>query len=480
MFHFDNSYKTLSPELFTECSPTKVQNPQLVVFNTGLATELGIDVEKISQSELEAIFSGNTLPENAAGIAQAYGGHQFGHFNRLGDGRAILLGEQITPNGKRFDLQYKGSGITPYSRRGDGRATLSSMLREYIISEAMFALGIPTTRSLAVVATGEAVYREQTQAGAVLTRVASSHIRVGTFEYIARFCSPKVLQQFTEYTIARHFPEIIQHENKELAFLKLVMERQIDLIVNWMRVGFIHGVMNTDNMAISGETIDYGPCAFMNAYKPETVFSSIDTSGRYAFANQASIALWNLTRLAECLIPLIDKNTEKAIESASSVLNNFQPIFEEKYLKMMASKLGISHTQDSDKQLISGLLNWMYAHEADYTNTFLKLMYPDSISDKVYEDEEFIQWNASLKLRLSLEDAEKSNALMHANNPVYIPRNHKVETVLMQVCNTGELSKLKEFVDIITQPYSQIPFNHNFMQAPPASDDKCYKTYCGT
>jgi uncharacterized protein YdiU (UPF0061 family) len=247
-----------------------------------------------------------------------------------------------------------------------------------------------------------------------------------------------------------------------------------------MRVGFIHGVMNTDNMAISGETIDYGPCAFMNAYKPETVFSSIDTNGRYSFVNQAPIALWNLTRLAESLLPLIDENTEKAIEKATSVLTDFQKIFEEKQLKMMSAKLGISHIQNSDKQLISDLLNWMYAHEADYTNTFLKLIYPEIITDEVFENADFVRWTEVWKLRLTHEDQGISRALMQANNPVYIPRNHQVEAVLMQVCNSGELSKLKEFVDIITQPYSQAPFNQNFMQAPPATDDQCYKTYCGT
>jgi len=329
-FNFDNTYLALPGELFTVCPPTPVSQPQLVAFNDSLANELGLSTSNIQPDELADIFSGNVLPEGAASLAQAYSGHQFGHFSRLGDGRALLLGEQITPDGRRYDLQLKGSGPTPYSRRGDGLATLSAMLREYLISEAMHALGIPTTLSLAVVVTGEPVYREQVQPGAVLTRVAKSHIRVGTFEHISQFSSVETLKVFTEYVLKRHYPELLQTENPVLSFLQKVIEKQTDLIVSWMRVGFIHGVMNTDNMAVSGETIDYGPCAFMNAYKPETVFSSIDTGGRYAFGNQPEMALWNLTRLAESLLPLIDTDIKKAIAKAEDVLNSFQHLFEHK------------------------------------------------------------------------------------------------------------------------------------------------------
>lgn len=481
-FNFDNTYLSLPGELFTVCRPTTVSQPQLVTFNDSLANQLGLSTANMQPDELASVFSGNVLPKGAASLAQAYSGHQFGHFSRLGDGRALLLGEQITPDGRRFDLQLKGSGPTPYSRRGDGRATLSAMLREYLISEAMHALGIPTTRSLAVVVTGEAVYREQIQPGAVLTRVAESHIRVGTFEHISQFSSVETLKVFTEYVIKRHYPELLQTENPALSFLRKVIEKQTDLIVNWMRVGFIHGVMNTDNMAVSGETIDYGPCAFMNAYKPETVFSSIDTGGRYAFGNQPQMGLWNLTRLAESLLPLIDTDIKMAIAKAEDVLNSFQNLFEQKYHKMLVAKIGIEHTDESDILLVNNLLGWMYEHNADYTNTFVRLMYPEIIQDKIYSDEAFLKWENDWKLRLHQKGITEQAALklMQQTNPVYIPRNHKVEEMLKKVTETGKLADFQKFNNLLSNPYAASNFETAFIQAPAMADELVYKTYCGT
>ena len=481
-FNFDNTYSALPAELYSTCKPTPVREPQLVAFNHVLAAELGINTSNLHPNELAEIYGGNKLPDGAACIAQAYSGHQFGHFTRLGDGRAVLLGEQITPLGERFDLQFKGSGVTPYSRRGDGRATLSAMLREYLISEAMHALGIRTSRSLAVVATGEPVYREQVQPGAVLTRVAASHIRVGTFEHVARFCPPETLSAFTKYVIERHYPELASTENPALSLLEKVMMEQIDLIVNWMRVGFIHGVMNTDNMTISGETIDYGPCAFMNAYKPETVFSSIDTGGRYAFGNQPQMALWNLTRLAESLLLLIDVDTNIAIEKAEGVLNTFQSIFEQKHFEILGRKIGIYQVDKEDKLLINNLLNWMYLNKADYTNTFVKLMYPELISDKIYEQDSFVEWEQGWKNRLNhiSQSSHTPLALMQQANPVYIPRNHQVEQVLSDVTQTGHLGSFETFIRQLTNLYSTSDFDKNRMKPPAQIDEQVYKTFCGT
>lgn len=478
IFNFDNSYLSLSAELYSECMPTRVLEPQLVCYNHKMAYELGINAEADNSEQIAAILSGNVVPAGAASIAQAYSGHQFGHFTTLGDGRAILLGEQITPQGLRFDIQYKGSGVTPYSRRGDGRATLSAMLREYIISEAMHALNIPTSRSLAVVATGEPVYREQIQPGAILTRVAASHIRVGTFEHVSRFCPNETLSDFLNYVIQRHFPELKDTENRALSLVTKVIEKQTDLIVNWLRVGFIHGVMNTDNMTISGETIDYGPCAFMNAYNPETVFSSIDTNGRYAFGNQPAIALWNITRLAESLLPLIDSDLNIAIQKAETVLETFQSIFEHKYQKMLGNKLGISNLKNGDEDLINRLLNWMYLNKVDYTNTFNRLLYPDIIQNEIYNQIEFVNWEIDWKKRVSTE--KKWQRLMQQTNPVYIPRNHLVEAVLKEVSNTGDVSSIEKYIQLLSEPYTTNQPDILYVQAPSNEDDTCYKTYCGT
>ena len=475
-FSFDNSYKTLPSKLFEECLPTAVENPQLIVLNEGLAKELGLNFESVSNEEIANFFSGNKILEGAQPIAQAYAGHQFGHFNMLGDGRAILLGEHITPQNKRYDIQLKGSGETPYSRRGDGRATLGSMLREYIISEAMHALKIPTTRSLAVVSTGEEVYREYTHEGAVLTRVAASHIRVGTFEFVRRFTDIETFKTFVNYTIKRHYPHLLNSENHAVNFLQEVMLNQINLIVDWMRVGFIHGVMNTDNMSISGESIDFGPCAFINAYHPQTVFSSIDHQGRYAFENQAAIAKWNLSRFAETLLVLIDNDQNKAVEIAQAVLNNFAEIFDEKWLQMMRKKLGMLDEQEDDHKIILELLSWMQNNSADYTNTFIALQNKDLLKDNVYQEAAFVVWYSKWQKRIGNGNLEQSYQLMRENNPFVIPRNHLVEMALF-AAQQNDLSILNELVSVISKPYDYQCDCKKF-QIP--GNDEGYKTFCGT
>jgi len=481
LFHFDNSYLKLPDGLFAVIPPTAVSKPKVVLFNSALADELGLTIKDIPEQLLADYFSGNTIIKGAQPIAQAYAGHQFGYFNKLGDGRAILLGEHITPKGKRFDVQLKGSGITPYSRNGDGRATLSSILREYVISEAMFFLGIPTTRSLAVVATGETVRREDEFPGAVLTRIASSHIRVGTFEYVRQFHSKEILQQFTNYTIQRHYPELTASENPPLDFFKKVMDNQISLIVEWMRVGFIHGVMNTDNMSIAGETIDYGPCAFMNTYVANRTFSSIDHQGRYAFDNQPDIALWNLTRLAEALLPIIDDNKETAIEKAKGVLQLFSLQFNEKWLYMMRKKIGITDIQEEDVVLIDRLLNWMQLNKADYTNTFIQLSVPTFSNSPIYQQEDFINWLTDWKKRINAINGlpAESLKLMQKSNPAYIPRNHLVEEALQQAQENNDYKQLYELLSVLSKPYHYLKMNSLFQQVP-EQDEETYKTYCGT
>jgi len=373
-WHFKNTYSKLSDTFREEIKPIPVNNPDLVVLNESLATELNLNFSEIDKKELSKIFSGNSLPHGSNSIAQAYAGHQFGHFTMLGDGRAVLIGEHTTKSNKKYDIQFKGSGKTAFSRNGDGRAALGPMLREYIISEAMNSLNIPTTRSLAVVKTGEEIQREKKLPGAVLTRVASSHIRVGTFQYIAARQKKDELKTLLDYTINRHYPEIKNSKTQAIDLLNLLINRQCDLVVNWMRVGFIHGVMNTDNMTISGETIDYGPCAFMDTYDPKTVFSSIDQTGRYAFCNQPVITKWNLARFAECLITLIDKDQDTAIKIATKIINSFEQIYEEKWINMMRDKLGLFGLDDKDKSLILDLLTWMHEKKVDYTNAFCNLM----------------------------------------------------------------------------------------------------------
>ena len=382
-WRFDNTYSKLPEYFISNTSPIPVKSPELIILNDNLAKELGLNFSLIDKKDLSKLFSGNSLPEGSKAISQAYAGHQFGHFTMLGDGRAVLMGEHISKNNERFDIQFKGSGKTPFSRNGDGRAALGPMLREYIISEAMHALNIPTTRSLAVVKTGEDVMRENTLQGAILTRVASSHLRVGTFQFIAARKSENELKTLINYTINRHYPNIKQSKNQALEFLKVMIKQQTNLVINWMRVGFIHGVMNTDNMAISGETIDYGPCAFMDTYDPQTVFSSIDQFGRYSYSNQPNITKWNLARFAECLIPLIDPNKDKAIEIATETINNFDKNYEIKWINMMRDKLGLFGQDPKDLVLILDLLTWMHKNKADYTNTFCVLMNENVQKNKI-------------------------------------------------------------------------------------------------
>ena len=477
-WHFDNTYSKLSDTFKEKVKPTPVHSPELVVLNDRLAKDLTLDFSKVEKKDLSQIFSGNTLPEGSSTLAQAYAGHQFGHFTMLGDGRAVLLGEHLVNNTNRFDVQFKGSGRTSFSRSGDGRAVLGPMLREYIISEAIHSLKIPTTRSLAVVKTGEKIVRENLLPGAILTRVASSHIRVGTFQYIAAKHNINDLNTLVDYTINRHYPEIKSSKNKALDLLNLVMERQCKLVVNWMRVGFIHGVMNTDNMAISGETIDYGPCAFMDNYNPKTVFSSIDKFGRYSFCNQPPITKWNLSRFAECLIPLIDNNEDKAIQLATEAIDNFQNIYEEKWLNMMRDKLGLFGKTKDDKKLIGDLLTWMEKNKADYTNTFCYLMNISIGNISLYDDKEFINWSNDWKNRIFINNIskDKSIELMKKTNPIIIPRNHKVEEAL-KAANENDLEVMNRLLSNLDNPYSEQKDIEDY-QLP--SNNEGYQTFCGT
>jgi uncharacterized protein YdiU (UPF0061 family) len=447
----------------------------MVVLNRPLAVSLGLHPEFLENA---AIFAGNERPPGAQPLAQAYAGHQFGHFTMLGDGRAILLGEQLLPAGERFDIQLKGSGPTPFSRRGDGRASLGPMLREYIISEAMHALGIPTTRSLAVVTTGEPVRRDRLLPGAVLTRVAASHIRVGTFEYAAARGDQADLQALADYTLQRHYPELADDDARYTSFLDAVIERQAALIARWQMVGFIHGVMNTDNMALSGETIDYGPCAFMDAYDPATVFSSIDRDGRYAYGNQPHIAQWNLARFAEALLPLLDPDEAKAVEIANEAIAAFQPRYQSHWLAGMRSKLGLFTAETEDAGLVESLLDWMQETKADSTNTFRAMSLPSSATislDPVYRD-----WHQRWQHRLSRQpqSAALVSTEMQRHNPVVIPRNHKVEEALVAAVTEGDLDVMERLLAVLASPYNPAADPPAEFLAP--SPLAGYQTFCGT
>ena len=479
-FNFENTYSSLGQEFYTYLQPAPVPMPEMVILNEGLAEILELDFSGITSQQKAALFSGNSLPEGAEPLSQAYAGHQFGHLAMLGDGRAHLLGEHVTKEEQKYDIQLKGSGRTPYSRSGDGKAALGPMLREYIISEAMHSLGIPTTRSLAVVSSGEQVFRESPLPGAILTRVAASHIRVGTFQYAAIQKDINLLQRLLDFTIKRHEPRLNNAENKALALLETVSERQADLIVHWMRVGFIHGVMNTDNMTLSGETIDYGPCAFMDTYDPDTVFSSIDQMGRYAYGNQPKIAQWNIARLAEALLPLIDPDPHKSVNLAENIVLNFMNIYETKWLNMMRSKLGLSGSHKDDEKLISDLLHWMDKNQADYTNTFRDLGMAVYSEKSYYENKEFISWKkrwlARQKNNKNL-DLEPS-ILMKASNPAVIPRNHNVEKVL-KLSEEGNFKYLFKLLEILKDPYKEAPHLSEY-QGLPEPDERVYQTFCGT
>ena len=479
-WRFDNTYSKLPDIFLSKVSPVPVKSPNLVILNDNLSKELELNFSTSNKEDLSKLFSGNLLPRDSKAIAQAYAGHQFGHFTMLGDGRATLMGEHLTKDNRRFDIQFKGSGKTPFSRNGDGRAALGPMLREYIISEAMHALGIPTTRSLAVVKTGENVLRDTPLPGAILTRVASSHLRVGTFQYITARKDEENLKTLVNYTIDRHYPDIKDSKNKALDLLKKLMERQIKLVINWMRVGFIHGVMNTDNMAVSGETIDYGPCAFMDAYDPQTVFSSIDQLGRYAYFNQPSITKWNLARFAECLISLIDENKDRAIKIATETINSFEKIYEIKWLNMMRDKLGLFGEDPKDQVLILDLLTWMHQNKTDYTNTFCFLMNEKIENDEIYNNENFHIWRKRWQDRLKLNNntPEKYFKLMRSVNPSIIPRNHKVEEVL-EAANNNNLKPMKNLLNILEKPYENQNKIFEYQSPAPISNEK-YQTFCGT
>jgi len=478
-FKFDNTYANLPEIMATKLPPVAVKKPELVILNHDLAKSLGLDFSKYNNQENAEIFSGNKLIDGSIPLAQAYCGHQFGHFVMLGDGRAILLGEHIDPKNQRWDIQLKGSGKTPYSRGGDGRAALAPMLREYIISEAIHFLNIPTTRSLAVVTTGEDVLRESKLKGAVLTRIASSHLRVGTFQYVAAKQDLNALKTLVDYAIERHYPKLIQAQNKAIALFKSVMKRQIKLIVNWMRVSFIHGVMNTDNMTISGESIDYGPCAFMDHYDTKTVFSSIDHYGRYAYGSQPIIGQWNLARFAESLFPLLDQDEKKAEKIANDLINEYEELFANEFHIMMKNKLGMISDEDQDKQMMSDLFKLMHKNQADYTNTFRYLMNGKFPQEKLLNDPDFIMWEAEWKKRLSKnQTSEDGYQLMMKYNPVFIPRNHKVEEAL-STADQGDMSKFLSLCEVVKKPYTEDVSLEEYTKPAPATD-RVYKTFCGT
>lgn len=478
-WNFDNTYAQLPSSFYRSQNATLVREPRMVVFNHALAESLGLDAKRLAEENGRFIFSGNESPAGAEPLAQAYAGHQFGGFTMLGDGRALLLGEHIAPDGARFDIQLKGSGQTPYSRRGDGRAALGPMLREYLISEAMHALGIPTTRSLAVVATGEPVMRDAVLPGAVLTRVASSHIRVGTFQYAAAIDDAAALKALADYTINRHYPDLAAAENPYLALLYAVIDRQAALIAKWMHVGFIHGVMNTDNMAISGETIDYGPCAFMDCYDPKTVFSLIDHHGRYAFGKQPSIAQWNLARFAETLLPLLHADSDQALELAEDAIQAYPGKYEQYWLAGMRAKLGLLDEEAEDMALVKDLLTCMHKHSMDYTKTFRDLATEQSIRTSPEPDVKAWAERWQSRLRRQAATPAEATAVMLAANPAVIPRNHLVEAALTAAVENNDLGPFEKLLAVLASPFEETADNAEYrMSAPPSRWP--YQTFCGT
>jgi uncharacterized protein YdiU (UPF0061 family) len=479
MFQFDNSYFNLPEKFYSKQNPEKGSNPEKVLFNIALFEELHIPIE--DDEQILAILSGNEIQPESTPFAQAYAGHQFGNFTMLGDGRAIVLGEHITQEQKRFDIQLKGAGATNYSRRGDGKATLKAMLREYLISEAMHYLKIPTSRSLAVVKTGDEVYREEVYEGAVLTRVMKSHLRVGTFEFARHFGTKEDLKALTVYTINRLYPEIKEDKKAIESFYLKVIHDQINLVCHWMRVGFIHGVMNTDNTSISSETFDYGPCAFMNQYHPGTVYSSIDRNSRYAFGNQPNILKWNMVRLAETLLPLLDENSDKAIEIAHGLIDQFDIIWNAKYKKMMLSKLGLSDENNNNFKLAEELLGLMHKHQLDYTNTFAALSYDIEFEVSPFSHPEMQIWLG--KWKTSVESSTlpivEIKEIMKQNNPVFIPRNHLIEEALNYGVN-GNMSYFMHFLEVLKTPYSFKKEHYDYLLPPDTGFETNYQTFCGT
>jgi uncharacterized protein YdiU (UPF0061 family) len=486
---FDNSYARLPRGFHAGVSPTPVANPRLVAVNRVLAADLGLNLDALTEPEWAGIFAGNVLPPGAAPIAMAYAGHQFGQYSpRLGDGRAVLLGEVVDRAGVRRDIQLKGAGRTPFSRQGDGRAALGPVLREYIVSEAFHALGLPTTRSLAAVTTGEKVYREVVLPGAVLTRVASSHIRVGTFQFLAAQSDIEAVRLFVDYVTNRHYPEIRSAERPALALLDAVVERQSALIAGWMHVGFIHGVMNTDNMTVSGETIDFGPCAFMDAFDPAKVFSSIDRMGRYAYANQPRIGQWNCARLAETLLPLIDENSSTALELAQASIGAFSVRFEAHWLAGMRRKLGLLTDEDADLTLASDFLEVMHAQSADFTLSFRGLC--DAVDSPSHETalrslftnpSALDEWLARRRARLARQPQtpRECAAVMRRANPAFIPRNHRIEQAIVAAVEHGDLSLFETLMDVLAHPFEDQPRYAAYAE-PPRADECVLQTFCGT
>ncbi|MGJ5149563.1 protein adenylyltransferase SelO [Bradyrhizobium sp. HKCCYLR1023] len=487
-FPFQNSYATLPDNFFARVAPTPVAAPRLIKLNRPLAAELGLNPAELETPEGAEILAGKTVPEGAEPIAMAYAGHQFGHFvPQLGDGRAVLLGEVVDRNGVRRDIQLKGSGPTPFSRRGDGRAALGPVLREYIVSEAMAALGIPTTRSLAAVVTGEQVYRGTALPGAVLTRVATSHIRVGTFQYFAARQDVDAVRRLADHVIHRHYPDLAGTERPYHALLDAVIARQAKLIAEWLLVGFIHGVMNTDNTSVSGETIDYGPCAFMDAYDPKRVFSSIDEFGRYAFANQPRIAMWNLTRLAECLLPLFGDDKDQAIKEAEAALDGFATQFTDAHQAGLRRKLGLFTRAEGDQPLAQALFDAMAAARADFTLTFRRLSDAAGSGDLsevrvLFEDPTgFDEWAQRWRQRLAEEPqtAAERSAAMRKVNPAFIPRNHRIEAVITAAVENDDYAPFEELHAVLARPYDDQPDRADYAD-PPQPEEQVLQTFCGT
>ncbi len=478
--NFDNTYLTLPPLLYAKGAPQGCAQPRVLIVNEELGRALGLDLAAWSEAEQARVFSGSELPAGAEPFSQAYAGHQFGNFTMLGDGRAHMVGEHVAPNGRRVDIQLKGAGRTPFSRRGDGLAAVSPMLREYLISEALSSLGVPTTRSLAVVSTGEWVHREQELPGAVLTRIAQSHLRVGTFEYAAATKDYATLSALLDYAVDRHYPQLQGSTTLALDFLRAVMEQQLRLVVEWMRIGFIHGVLNTDNVTISGESIDFGPCAFMDAYDPEQVFSSIDRGGRYAFGNQPAITQWNLARLAEALLPLMGDDVAASAAEAEALLLTFEPLYEQRWITMMRDKLGLAGAEDSDRQLSHDLLACMADTNADYTNTFRDLGSSESPTGGAYDSPAFTDWYARYATRRTAHghSIAASVAQMQQANPTVIPRNHQVEHALT-AGQSGDLQPLHALLAVLRTPYDATHTPIDYQLPPPASAPP-YQTYCGT
>ncbi|MFN3528520.1 MAG: protein adenylyltransferase SelO [Bacteroidia bacterium] len=477
-FTFDNSYLRLPAAFYSLVKPTALRRPVLYLFNEPLCAELGVDPGNPVQV-IDSLLAEAAL-QSSSSFAQAYAGHQFGSFTRLGDGRAIVLGEQLNTAGERFDIQLKGSGRTPYSRGGDGKATLYAMLREYLISEAMHHLGVPSSRSMAVLQTGESVQREVPHQGAALLRVMRSHLRVGTFQYAAYLRNADELQALLQYTIERLYPELANDDNPALALFYRVMDQQITLVVNWMRVGFIHGVMNTDNTSISGETFDYGPCAFLNAYHPARVYSSIDQQGRYAFGNQPNIIKWNLARFAEALLPILHAEKDSAIALAQDALDGFDARWQGQYNRVMLQKIGFEEVQAAHLDLLHRLLKLMEQHRLDYTNTFASLCYPELYQEFIPDHADYKDWQHDWQNAITnskgLEDARE---LMRQANPLYIPRNHGVEAALQAAIN-GNRQPFDELLQVLSQPYQAQAGREAYLQPDVASFEADYQTFCGT